>query len=115
MASRFPLFDITPLIRNLTDVQRALATIAQVGNSIRRGKLDAVKEVTLTANSTTTTVTDPRLTYQSGVYWEPLTTNAQAELANGIPIATSRNNGSFTFTHANNAQTDRTFNLLIIG
>lgn len=115
MASRFPLFDISPLVRSLTDVQRALSVAAGVGNSIRRGKLDAIKSVTLTENSDTTTVTDERLTYFSGIYWEPTTTNAQAELATGIPVATTRKNGQFVFTHQNNAQTDRTFNLLIIG
>lgn len=96
--------------------------IASVVNRINLGKLNAVYRVadedfTLTANAATTTLTDSRLTAFSFVGFMPKTANAAAEIGAGTLYVTNANmnNGSWTVTHANNAQTDRTFRLLIIG
>jgi hypothetical protein len=96
--------------------------IASVVNRINTGKINAVYRVaeadfTLTANAASSTLTDARLTAFSHVAFDPMTANAAAELAAGTLYVTSanRNNGSFVLTHANNAQTDRTFRVLIIG
>jgi hypothetical protein len=51
-------------------------------------------------------------------FFFPRTANAQAELANpGPPYAAAADYvpGQVTFHHANNAQTDRTFFILIVG
>lgn len=89
----------------------------EVLQQMRSGKLENVAEVTLTANVASTTVTDIRVSPQSVLAWHPRTANAAAELAAGTMYVTDANmaNGSYTITHANNAQTDRVFRVAIIG
>lgn len=93
--------------------------VARTVNLLLQGKLNAVTTVTLTANTTTTTITDARITSSSFIGFMPKTANAAAALANLYVSAQMGSNGtvagSATLTHANNAQTDRTFNVLIIG
>jgi hypothetical protein len=81
------------------------------------GGLNVTKDVTLTANQASTTVTDPRATYDSALVFEPMTANAAAELAAGTMYVTQANRlaGSFVITHANNAQADRIFRMVIVG
>jgi hypothetical protein len=89
----------------------------EVLQQIRSGKLEVVGELTLTAGAATTAVTDIRVSPQSVILWHPRTANAAAEMAAGTMYVTDANmaNGSFTVTHANNAQTDRDFRYAIIG
>lgn len=86
---------------------------------VQRGKLNALgaQDFTLTANAAASTLTDERLTVNSVVFFDPLTANAAAEEAAGTryTLTADRLNGSWTVTHANNAQTDRTYRVLIIG
>lgn len=84
---------------------------------MRRGKLECVGEVTLTAGAASTAVSDTRVSIQSVIVWHPKTANAAAELANGTMYVTDANigSGTFTITHANNAQTDREFRFAILG
>ena len=96
--------------------------IAAVVNRILQGKLNAVYRVanadfTLTANAASSTFTDARVAINSYLGFMPKTANAAAELGNGTMyvLAANMNNGAWTITHANNAQTDRTFRVLIIG
>lgn len=91
--------------------------VSTVINNLLRGKLNAITTLTLDANVASTTLTDARISVQSVIVPVPTTANAATELANGTlyqPTA-GRVNGSRSFTHANNAQTDRAFDLLIIG
>lgn len=83
----------------------------------RKGKLECVTQITLTANAASTTLTDIRLTAQSVLVFDPLTANAAAEKAAGTLYVTeaNRDTGQWVITHANNAQTDREFMLAIIG
>ena len=77
------------------------------------GKLNVNGTLTLTANGTTTTLTDFILDSASHIALMPMSANAAAALANvsfGSPT-----NGSVVLTHANNAQTDRTFRYSVIG
>lgn len=85
-------------------------------NQLLRGKLNVTLDVTLTANSATTTVTDERISVFSFIGWEPLTAHAAAEIAAGGMYVdkTTQVNGALTITHANNAQTDRTFRIAIL-
>lgn len=92
----------------------------QIGIAIRllqQGKSNAVATLTLTANSATTVWTDPRLTVNSFVDFDPMSANASADKAAGQPYAleANRNNKTWTLTHANTAATDRKFRVLIIG
>lgn len=89
----------------------------EVLQQIRRGKLEAVTELTLTANAATSTLTFKGLSPQSVVVFDPKTANAAAELYGGTMyvLTANRTNDSWTVTHANNAQTDRTFQVAVIG
>lgn len=71
--------------------------------------------LTLTANVASTTLTDARISFRSPILLQPTTANAAAELGNGtLYIAESgRGNGSVVITHANNAQADRVYRILI--
>lgn len=77
------------------------------------GKINGGGEVTLTANSATTTLTDALLGTQSRIHLTPMTSNGAAALA-GLYVS-ARAKGTATLTHANNAQTDRTFMYSIFG
>lgn len=98
-----------------SSVRQFARRIADVVGSIMQGRTNNTTEITLTANATSTTLSDARLTVQSVVSAVPLTANAAAEKGNGTFYVSARNNGSVTWTHANNAQTDRTFAVSIIG
>lgn len=84
-------------------------------NGVLQGKLNAVTTLTLTANAATSTITDARLTPKSFIGYMPTTANASAEIGAGTIYISARTVGSATVTHANNAQVDRTYTLLIIG
>ena len=71
--------------------------------------------VTLAASSATTVVTDYLTGPDSRVFFSPTTANAAAEVGNGTMYVSARASGSFTVTHANNSQTDRTFDYLLVG
>ena len=89
----------------------------EVLQAMRSGKLDCLAELTLTAGSASTTLTDVRISPQSVFVWHPTTANAAAELAAGTMyvLAADQTNGSAIVQHANNAQVDRSFRLAIIG
>ena len=91
--------------------------IASVVNRMNGGKINATGTVTLTASTTTTTLTDARLSSDSVVLFDPKTANAATELygASMYVLTANRGKGSWTITHANNSQTDRTFAYAIIG
>ena len=84
-------------------------------NRAGTGKINATLCVTLTANQSTTAVSDARLGSNSFIGFCPLTVNAAAEIGAGTLYVSSQGKKTATLTHANNGQTDRTFRLLIIG
>lgn len=86
-------------------------------NSINQSKFNCALEVTLTANSASTTIADARISSFSVILMMPITANAAAEISGGglyIPETTMLN-GSAVIQHANNAQTDRNFRIGIFG
>lgn len=87
--------------------------IAEVVARQNFGKVNVTNEVTLTASSATTTLIDARISAQSFLGFMPQTANAAAAL--GGLYVTDRIEGQATLNHANNAQTDRTFTVLLIG
>ena len=99
--------DVTSYARRLWDALHAL----------RLGKLEAVQELTLTANAATTTFYRLGVSPQTGITFDAKSANAAAELAAGTMYVRTadRNNDSFVITHANNAQADRTFHVITIG
>ena len=117
----FPLAQRATAVHEIEPLIRLFDRAVQVINGAMGGKLNAVNDpsflFTLTANAATTTLTDLRLGVNSAIFFDPVTLNAAAELAAGTiyVLTANRLNGSYTVTHANNAQTDRTFRYLIIG
>jgi hypothetical protein len=97
----------------LPNEQEHRRQIAQAVNQQLQGKLNAVVQITLTPNQTTTTVTDARLGANTYIGFCPLTADAAAALT-GLYVS-QQINGEATLTHANSAAVDRTFNLLLIG
>ncbi len=71
------------------------------------GRSNAVGTVTLTANAATTVVSSEVIGASSIPLLMPTTANAAAALA--TTYVSARAAGSFTLTHANNAQVDKTF------
>ena len=88
---------------------------SQINLSIRElasGRSNAHGVFTLTTSTTSTVVTNANCAAASCVKITPTTANAAGALATTYIAAA---NGSFTVTHANNAQTDRTFTYAIQG
>lgn len=118
--STYKGLDLPPGIKSPTDAMATLPSFVGflrqvwvVVNNMLLGKINAVVEITLTANSATTALTDPRLSAGSHLTFMPLTANALADHPN--LIVTAQGKQTATVTHTNNAQTDRTYRLLIIG
>ncbi len=90
--------------------------IARAVAGLLQGKFNASLAVTLASGAATTTVLDPRLSATSVLYLQPLTAHAAAlkYAAPWITVA-SQQSGQVVFAHANTANPDQTFNLLIIG
>ena len=99
------------------NLNRHLRAIYDAMTNVRHGKMDCCTEVTLRANQATTVLTFNHLSAQSIIHFDPTTANAAAELygATMYVTAANRGNGQCTITHANNAQTDRTFYVSVIG
>lgn len=97
------------------NIERWLRLSSEVINGLLAGRSNNTGELTLTANAASTTLTDPRLNVFSVVLLDPVTSNAAAAIATTYATKANRNNGSWVFTHANNAQTDKTFRYAIVG
>lgn len=84
-----------------------LYLLARSVNLLLYGGANVTGEFTLTANVTTTTVTDNRFEAQMVPVFVPTTANAAGAVA--TTYISARAAGGFTVTHANAATTDRTF------
>lgn len=86
---------------------------------LMQGRSNAVGEVTLRAGQTTTVVTKAthpaaiNMSLDSEVFYSPLTANAQA-VAYSL-WTSSKGQGTFVITHANDAHADKTFAFMIAG
>lgn len=100
-----------------SDWREWLLKVSKAANNMRNGNMNTGGLITLTASVASTTVTDSRISVDSTFVLVPTTANAAAELGNGTLyfLEAGRVNGSIVITHANNAQTDRTFRIVIIG
>lgn len=78
---------------------------------VDKNRVVSVGSVTLTANTTTTTIDNLAVGLQSHVFLSPQTANAAAALATTYWACTRY---TITFTHANNAQTDRIFSYIVV-
>lgn len=94
-------------------------SITNAITSLINGKTNNTKSLTLVANSASTQVAEApgRIGLNTIILFMPTTANAATEYASGgmYVSAIDIENRTFTITHANNAQTDRTFNYVLIG
>ena len=88
--------------------------IARVLNGVAIGAIDCTLQVTLDANAASTTVVDSRISIQTAPILVPTTAHAAAEVAAGGLYVTPTK-GQVVINHANNAQTDRIFQLALLG
>jgi len=77
------------------------------------GRSNATGSVTLAAGAASTVVSPPNCAPQSAVFLFPKTANGAAALATTFISAVGKQ--SFTISHANNAQTDRSFFYVCLG
>ena len=82
-------------------------------NEMLKGRANNVGEVTLTANATSTTISDIRIKLTMTAVLIPRTANAAAAMTN-VYISDVAD-GSITLTHSNTATVDRTFDYVIHG
>ena len=87
--------------------------LAQAINNLNNGRSSNVGTFTLTANVASTVVSDNLFESNQVVIWSPTTANAAAALA--TTYVSARAKGSFTLTHTNDAQVDRTFLYVRVG
>ena len=99
--------------QTMPDEKQHRRKLAETANLAIGGKLNALLPVTLTASSTTTTVTDSRIGTNTYFGFQPTTADAAAALS-GLYVSAQKK-GSATLTHASTASTDRTFTVLLIG
>lgn len=116
MATQFPSVpDYYPDHPNL------LRKMLLVMKNMIQGRTNNAYTVTLTANSATTTVQMAKndLGQETLIFFMPQTANASAEIGAGAMYVSARSiladPPTFTITHANNAQTDRTFGFILVG
>ena len=109
------MFDRVP--ENHTNIQEWLRKVAQKVNALLDGKTNNVGSFTITANDTTTVVSDLRVGNESVILFMPTTANAATEIwgGGGMYVSSITAGTSFTVTHSNGAQTDRTFKYTLIG
>lgn len=99
----------------LSAEEKDIARIVRAVRQLAEGRSNAVGTFTLTANAASTVVTAVNCGAGSSVLAFPTTANAAAEIGNGTMYIGTVANGSFTVTHANNAQTDRIFMYAALG
>lgn len=100
-----PTPDINGIVAFLISVRTML-------NNLLIGKQNVTLDITLNAGAATTTIQDPRIGGTSGFYFSPTSANAQAI---ATPWPSSPGAGSVVLNHANDANADKTFRMLIIG
>lgn len=98
---------------SLGDTGRWLYDIASRVNEMIDGRSNAIGEVTLNPNDTSTTVDDLRVGVDSRILLMPTTPNAAAGITTTYIYTVTKQ--SFTIIHTNTAQIDRTFKYAIVG
>lgn len=95
------------------DDKQQLQRVAESINGLIDGKLDVTGTLTLADGATSTVVLDNKFESNMVPVLTPTTANAAGALA--TTYLSARAKGSFTLTHANNAQTDKTFLYVRLG
>lgn len=98
---------------NITPNEPWSRVAAAILQWVRNGKLNCVGEVTLTANSATTTLTDALIGPDSAILLMPMHADAAGALG-GLYFSTPTT-GTVTINHANTASTNKKFRYAVIG
>jgi len=93
--------------------EKDLSKFALSLQQLAAGRSNAAGSVTLAANAASTTVSAVNCAPGSAVFLFPRTANAAAALSTTFVGTVAKQ--SFTISHANNAQTDRTFFYVCLG
>ncbi len=101
------------LLTTNPDQKQQLLLVCIAVNEILKGRMNNTGTVTLTAGATSTDVDDNQFQSDQVPLLVPTTANAAAAIT--TTYLSARDKGTFTLTHANNAQTDRTFLYVRIG
>jgi hypothetical protein len=104
-------FDTPPLDWENEEEHRRKLAEALIG--VMDGKINAIGTLTLAASSATTTLRDKRIGLQSRIFFMPTTANAAAAITS--LFVTGRGKQTATINHANNSQTDKTFDYVVLG
>jgi hypothetical protein len=99
----------------IADTVEWLRQLARAINQIRDGKINSTGNFVVSASVTQTVVIDRRCGADSRIFFQPLTANAAAALSGVYTLSGNIADGQFTVQHANNAQTDRIFNYVLLG
>jgi hypothetical protein len=92
--------------------------IAELANNVLKGKINVVLPISLTPSATSTTIIDARIGPYSALLLQPLTVHAAAALYSATSVLvdpTSQKQGSVIFDHASDTNSDKIFNLVILG
>jgi len=104
---------------NSTNINEWATKVRNTANNSLRGKMNSLGTFTLGANTASTmVVTAPGLiTPNSVIVYYPKTANAAANFADGAMFLSTvdATNNRFTLTHTNDANTDKTFQFVILG
>lgn len=103
----------------MTDIPAWVKIIAAKVNQILRGRTNNVGEITLTANSATTTISVAIGVFGSktAIVFDPTTSTAATAFGSGSMYVSTRSPdlGTYVITHPNTADADKTFRVAYIG
>lgn len=105
-------FSVPP--SDLEDGKKHRRLLAQSIALSMLGRTNNVLDVTVDANQAATTVTDSRIGVNTVAICIPTTANASA-IALPYRDFSSPVNGSMSLIHANDANTDKTFKVILVG
>lgn len=105
-----------PIVEDKFHPERESRRVREAVNALGlRGVSKNTGDVTLTANTTTTTVTDQRVSVSQFIDFMPTSASGAKEWHSGSMYVSSQTNGEFTITHTNCSETDRTFRYVFFG
>ena len=99
------------MYRNLPYQGGEPRAVAEVVNNSMNGKTNNTGTITLAASTTTTTLPDERIGFDSVILLSPLTANAAAQ----TPYISTKAKGSAVITHTSVVSTDLNFDYIIVG
>ena len=85
--------------------------VAEVTNNAMNGKTNNTGSITLSSSSTSTTLNDERLGFDSVILLSPLSANAAAQ----SPYISTHAKGSAVITHTSVGHADLNFDYIIVG